>query len=59
MAELYGRRISAVLSTDTDMELRIYRLTKLDRCLHQLTDACLVKLCKRIVLKNLSIIVSV
>ena len=59
MAELYRRRISAVLTADTDVKLLIYRLTKFNGHLHQLADACLVKLRKRIVLEDLRVIVSV
>mgnify|MGYP004524535503 CR=1 FL=1 len=59
IAELYGCRITAMLAADTDVELRIYGFAKPDRHLHEIADAVLVKLCKRIVLKDLSVIVSV
>ena len=48
-----------MLAADTDVEVRIYRLTKLDSHIHELTNTSLVKLSKWIVLKDLSIIVSV
>ena len=48
-----------MLAADTDVKLRIYRLTKLDSHFHKFAYTCLVKLCKWIVLVNLSIIVSV
>ena len=38
MAELYGRRISALLAADTYMQVRIYRLAKLDSQLHELAE---------------------
>ena len=59
MAEFHGRRIAAVLTADTNMELVVYRLTEFDSCFHELANACLVKLSERIVLEDLSIIVSV
>ena len=59
MAELYGRRISAVLAADTYMQRRIYRLAKLDSHFHQLAYAGLIQLGKRIVLEDLGVIVSV
>ena len=59
MAELYGRRISAMLAADTDVKFLIHRLSKLNGHLHQLTNACLVKFRERIVLEDLSVIVSV
>ena len=48
-----------MLSADTYVKLRIYRLTKLDGHLHELTNTSLVKLSKWIVLEDLCIIVSI
>lgn len=48
-----------MLTADTNMELVVYRLTEFDSCFHELANACLVKLSKRIVLEDLSIIVCV
>ena len=48
-----------MLTTDTNVQLRIYRLTKLDSHLHQLADTGLIQLSERIVLEDLGIIVSV
>ena len=48
-----------MLSTDTYMKLRIYRLAKLDCHIHQLADTCLIQFCKRIVLEDLGILVSI
>ena len=48
-----------MLTADTNMELVVYRLTEFDSCFHELANACLVKLSERIVLEDLSIIVSV
>ena len=58
MAELYGRRISAVLAADTYMERWAFFLSELDGHLHQLADTNLVKLCKWVILEHLSVIVS-
>src|SRR5699024_10450123 len=59
VAELYRARVSTVLAADTYVELRINRLSKVDSHLHQLANANLIQLCERIVLEDLSIIVSV
>ncbi len=59
VAELNRGRIAAVLAADTYVELRTCSLTKLDSCLHQLTNADLVELSEGIVLEDLCIIVSV
>ena len=48
-----------MLSADTDMQIRIHRLAKVDGHLHQLADTCLIQLRKRIVLKDLRVIVSI
>ena len=59
MAELNRCRIAAVLAADTDVELGVNRLAELDSHLHELANANLVELCKRIVLEDLGVIVSV
>ena len=59
VAELNGRRIAAVLAADTNVHIGSGLLAELDSHFHQLADACLVELCKRIVLEDLSVIVSV
>ena len=48
-----------MLAADTAVEVGANALTKLDCCFHKLTNTCLVKLCKRVVLKDFSIVVSV
>ena len=59
MAELYGRRISAVLAADTKLDVRAGGLTELASHLNKLAYADLVELCERIILVDLLIIVSV
>ena len=59
MAELYRSRIAAMLATDTYMHVRTYWLAKLDRHLHQLAHTGLIQFGKRIIFKNLGIIVSI
>ena len=59
MAELDRSRVAAVLAADTDMESGIDGLAELDRHIHQLANAGLIELSERIVLKDLSVIVSV
>ena len=59
MAELHGGGISAVLSADSDMELRIRRSSEIDRHLHKLPYALLVELCEGIRLEDLRVIVGV
>ena len=58
MAELNRCRITAVLTADTAVELRIYRLTELDSHFHELTNASLIELSERIVLEDLLVVVS-
>lgn len=58
MAELNGRRITAVLTTDTAVKLRVSTLTIINSHLHQLADTLLIKLCERILLIDLRIIVA-
>ena len=48
-----------MLAADTYMKLRIYWLAKFQRKLHQLADTCLVKFCKRIILEDFCIIISI
>ena len=58
MAELNRCRITAVLTADTAVELRIYRLTELDSHFHELTNTSLIELSERIVLEDLLVVVS-
>ena len=55
MAELYGSGISAVLAADTAVKRGIYGLAKVKSHLHKFAYAVLIKLCKRIVFKDLGI----
>ena len=48
-----------MLATDTYMHVRTYWLAKLDRHLHQLAHTGLIQFGKRIIFKNLGIIVSI
>ncbi len=48
-----------MLAADTNMQLRINRLTKFDSHLHQFADTCLIQLGEWIVLEDLGVIVSV
>ena len=48
-----------MLAADTYMEFWIYWLAKFQRKLHQLTNTCLVKFCKRIILEDFCIIISI
>ena len=48
-----------MLAADTNVKLVVHRLAELDRHLHELAHTCLVKLCKRIVLEDLGVVVSV
>ena len=48
-----------MFAANTDVELRIYGFAKPDRHLHELADAVLVKLCERIVLKDLCVIICI
>lgn len=59
VAELDGSRVAAVLTADTAVELRVDGLAHSDGHLHELADAVLIKLCERIVLKDLGVIVSI
>ena len=59
MAELYGRRISTVLATDTYMKVRVNRFSKFNGHFHKLANANLVEFCEWIVLKDLSVIVCI
>ena len=59
VAELNRGGISTVLTTDTNMELRINRFSKFDSHLHQFANTSLIQFCKRIVLKDLGVIVSI
>ena len=47
-----------MLATDTKVQLRINRFAQLDSHFHQLANAILIQFCKRIVLEDLSVIVS-
>ena len=58
MAELNGRGVTAVLTADTNVEVSVCGTAEGDRHVHQLTDTGLVKLCKGIVLEDLSVVVS-
>jgi hypothetical protein len=58
VAELNGRRIAAVLTADTNVKVGIYGLAEFDSHLHELADTGLVKLCERIGLEDLLIVVS-
>jgi len=55
MAELNRRRIAAVLAADTDVQLRIHCLAKLNGHFHQLAYAVLIQLRKGIVFKDFRI----
>lgn len=46
-----------MLTTDTNMELRINRFSKFDSHLHQFANTNLIQFCEWIILINLSIIV--
>ena len=59
VAELDRARVAAVLTADTAVELRVDGLAERNGHLHELADAVLIKLCERIVLKDLGVIVSV
>ena len=59
VAELDRARVAAVLTADTAVELRVDGLAQRDGHLHKLAYAVLIKLCERIVLKDLGVIVSV
>ena len=48
-----------MLATDTYVQFRVNRLAEIDRHLHQFADTCLIQFCKRIVLEDLRIIVSI
>lgn len=47
-----------MLTTDTAVKLRVSTLTIINSHLHQLADTLLIKLCERILLVDLSIIVA-
>ena len=53
MAELYAAGISAMLAADAAMHIGAHLLAQLNRHLHQLANALLIKLCKGIVLIDL------
>lgn len=57
VAELYGRWISAMLATDTNVQIWIGGFTKFDSHLHQFANTNLIQFCEWIILINLSIIV--
>ncbi len=59
VAELNRGGVATVLAADTYVELGTCSLTKLDSCLHQLTNADLVELSEGIVLEDLCIVVSI
>ena len=59
MAELYGRRISAVLAADTALKLRTGCASFLYSHFHKTANTCLVKSCKRIGLVDLSLVVGI
>ena len=46
-----------MLAADTDVQIRVSGLAKLDSHLHQLADTGLIQFCKRIILVDLSIVV--
>ena len=48
-----------MLAADTYVQVRVNRLAEFDCHLHQLANTCLIQFCERIVLKDLSVIVSV
>ena len=48
-----------MLTTDTNMELRINRFSKFDSHLHQLAYTSLIQFCEWIVLEDLGVIVSI
>ena len=59
VAELYGRWISAMLATDTNVQIWIGGFTKFDSHLHQFANTNLIQFCEWIILINLSIIVGI
>src|SRR5699024_963595 len=59
VAELYGRRIAAVLAADTALQIRTGRAAFLDRHLYQLAYAGLIQSREGIGLVDLCLVVSV
>ena len=53
MAEAYGCRLSAVLSADTELDVRSGALAAFDSDLHQFADSVLVKRLERIFFENI------
>ena len=57
VAKLYRGRIPAMFATDPNLKILLSFAPTLDSNLHKLSDSCLVKACKRVIINNFSLLI--